>query len=473
MRRTALILASAFALPACPSDDTPATGETGSTGDTSTSTSPSTTASTSSTTATTTDPTTAESSSESGAPLPCGNGELDEGEQCDDGNQVDDDECSNECIPPCGLRWEFVAPAEAQIELVAATDDGNVRLAGTSGTSLYHELLDDQGNSLESDTVDVGFVQVPGVPFMAPSDAQGSYLFGDYDLGNGAGARVARFDDTPAVAWDVEPDAAVLDEPFDRGIDLAPDGGVVVSGALTVTDGDDDIWVAKLSAADGSTEWTGTYSGPLVGGFSTDDGGPVAIAGDGSVVVLGLVREGLGLLDATVVAFPDGGGAPAWTNTIRVDAGNEDLYASSIDADDAGNVLVAVQSIVGSTAAFEISRLDPDGTAAWTFTTADLDLDPDFEIEPEQVVFPLVLFAPDGSITIAATVDRGVAGGDLLVLRLSAQGEPLCHAGYQVDEIDGDRAPSQLAVMPDGGAVVSGGGAGSDGSLEWAARFRG
>ena len=33
----------------------------------------------------------------------CGNGTVDEGEECDDGNSTDDDDCSNLCAPPvCG-----------------------------------------------------------------------------------------------------------------------------------------------------------------------------------------------------------------------------------------------------------------------------------------------------------------------------------------------------------------------------------
>jgi cysteine-rich repeat protein len=473
-RRVALTLSM---LCGCPADDAPSDTDGATTGDESTSsTSLSTSgASTSSTTATTTESSDS-GSSESGPIVGCGNGELEEGEQCDDGNQVDDDACSNECIPACGLRWELVLPEGAAVDMITATEDGNVRVGGIAmgrgAPMLYHELVDDSGASLESEMLDVGFVDAPATPWMAPLGARGSYLFGAQDVGNGLGTRVVAFDDDAMVAWDVEPEPAIVDEPIDRGIAIAPDGDPVVAGAVTVAKGDDDIWVAKLSARDGSTVWTGTHSGPNVGGFSTDDGGPVAVAGDGSVYVLGLVREGLGVQDATVVKFGEGGGAPAWVNTIHDDKGAEDVFPSSIAADANGDALAAVQTQVGSTSTFEISRIGADGRVQWTFTTEQLELDPMHEIEAEDVVAPLVAFAADGTITIAATVALGVAGSDLLILRLSAEGEQLCHAYHTVDELEGDRAPAQFAVMPDGGAVVGGEGAGNDGSLEWVARFR-
>jgi cysteine-rich repeat protein len=474
MRRVAMAFMGMLGLGACP-DDPSAGTEGDSTGETSTST---TTAGTS--TSSTTEPGTTSSSSagssDTGPVVGCGNGELEEGEQCDDGNQIDDDACSNDCIPSCGLRWEFQAAEDVLIDMVAPTADGNARVGGFSmgagAPLLYHELLDDEGVSLESESFDVGFVEAPNVPWIAAVGTRGSFLFANYDLGNGGGARVAAFDDGPTVGWDVEPEPALIDEPFDRGIDLTDDGDVVIAAAVDVADGDDDIWVARLASADGSTMWTGTHSGPLVGGFSTDDGGPVAVAGDGSVYVLGLVREDLGLTDATLVKFADGGGAPLWTQVIHEDAGAEEVSTIDADADADANVLVSVMTLVGATRRVEISLLDPDGAVQWAFTTEDLEIDPALEVEPDMVAAPLVGFAPDGSITVAGTVDGGVAGLDLLVFRLSAQGEQLCHALHQVAELEGDRAPTHLAVMPDGGALVAGAGAGSERSIEWVARFR-
>jgi cysteine-rich repeat protein len=50
-------------------------------------------------------------------PNTCGDGELGPGEGCDDGNMIDDDECSNECaLPTCG---------NGQLDVGEECDDGN------------------------------------------------------------------------------------------------------------------------------------------------------------------------------------------------------------------------------------------------------------------------------------------------------------------------------------------------------------
>ncbi len=97
----------------------PSTGSTGGT-----SAGPGSNSATESATGTSVDPTDATSSTSgtdtsgtSGAPASCGDGELDAGEECDDGNDVDGDACTNACkSATCGDG--IVGPNEA-------CDDGN------------------------------------------------------------------------------------------------------------------------------------------------------------------------------------------------------------------------------------------------------------------------------------------------------------------------------------------------------------
>jgi len=112
---------------ACNGGDADATASTASTGTTSPTSSTGATASTSSTTAepadsttgssttsttdadtttSSTSSTTIDSSSSTTAPAPfCGDGQQDPGEACDDGNDIDDDACSNACVS------KFCAPS--------------------------------------------------------------------------------------------------------------------------------------------------------------------------------------------------------------------------------------------------------------------------------------------------------------------------------------------------------------------------
>ena len=60
-------------------------------------------------------------------PIPerCGNGEVDSGEQCDDGNRIDNDECSNHCIErrvevPRGVPWSTPSLARAALTETSA-----------------------------------------------------------------------------------------------------------------------------------------------------------------------------------------------------------------------------------------------------------------------------------------------------------------------------------------------------------------
>jgi len=90
-----------------------------------------------------------------GGEPPCGNGILDAGEQCDDGNVLDGDGCSSICLfePFCG---------DGNVDLNEACDDGNnLDGDGCSATCMIESycgdgILDageqcDDGNSLDGD----------------------------------------------------------------------------------------------------------------------------------------------------------------------------------------------------------------------------------------------------------------------------------------------------------------------------------
>lgn len=59
----------------------------------------------------------------------CLDGALDEAEQCDDGNRVDDDACSNDCIARCGAQWVASDLSVSGVAVtVSAVDSGTQRL---------------------------------------------------------------------------------------------------------------------------------------------------------------------------------------------------------------------------------------------------------------------------------------------------------------------------------------------------------
>src|SRR5262245_29602906 len=76
--------------------------------------------------------------------LPCGDGDLDDDEECDDGNREPDDGCSRDCVienPPCGDG------VRARRE---ACDDGNT--------------VSDDGCRADCRMVEEGYLCAPGIP---------------------------------------------------------------------------------------------------------------------------------------------------------------------------------------------------------------------------------------------------------------------------------------------------------------------
>ncbi|MBL9106748.1 MAG: hypothetical protein JNL82_37850 [Myxococcales bacterium] len=92
----------------------------------------------------------AEASSSSGPPPPgCGDGAVDEGEMCDDGNDVETDECLSNCVPAsCG---------DGQVHAgVEACDDGNMDETDACTSMCAPPACDDQAQNGDESDVDCG-----------------------------------------------------------------------------------------------------------------------------------------------------------------------------------------------------------------------------------------------------------------------------------------------------------------------------
>ena len=93
--------------------------------------------------ASTTTPATSESSadgsSSSGAPDLCGNGELDDGEECDDSNNVDGDACHADCTNAFEIVWTNLHDGSAShgdyANDVVIDGAGNIYVLGNEGVT--------------------------------------------------------------------------------------------------------------------------------------------------------------------------------------------------------------------------------------------------------------------------------------------------------------------------------------------------
>ena len=443
------------------------------------------------------DPTTA-GSSETGfdPPVPeCGNGFVEGDEQCDDGNRTDDDACNNICQVPCGLDVaSLVLPPtnESVIDasfVAAMPDDGSV-VAGllreiTTDQRGNEQIEDDVAQVIRFDaagrvlwtvTVDnpLGDLDAAG---LAVDDAGDIVLAATADDPDGTqGIVVVKLAaDDGAEAWRHTFDGTLAgeDDPA-TGVALTPEQDVIVAGQTRVDDGDDDVWVRKLAAADGTEIWTTTYSGAGNGSFSTDDGGPVAVDDDGNIWVLALEYVDFDAQPPVLLRFgPDGG--PAELELSQMLPGTaQDYFLADFEGADQG-VFGIYGRDLGTNLEIRLVRWDGDGSEVWAIDNAAIateETGSDWRIEG---------VAPQGDeVLVAGTVDNDVTIEDTVwqevwVARLMADGTERCRSQYRGDQM-GLLPPSivaaDAAVAGDGQGLVSGLLTAEGDTALWLGRFR-
>jgi cysteine-rich repeat protein len=122
-----------------------------------------------------------------GTPVGCGNGAVDFGEECDDGNEIDGDECTNECrVAVCGdgIRWEDVEECDDGNPVDTDDCDTECRLpvcgdgvrAGSEECDDGNDVADDGCTSCLIDPIPCG-----------PSGLRATIVYRDPESANAAG----------------------------------------------------------------------------------------------------------------------------------------------------------------------------------------------------------------------------------------------------------------------------------------------
>ena len=220
----------------------------------------------------------------------CGDGTLDPGEECDDGNTEDGDGCSSDCmISSCGLVW--AETQDIQSSVVGGYDtavgaDGSIYTVGVTinaDNDAWAAKWNPDGSMAWSVSFDGGNGNDAAFSLALGPDGE-LYLGGRFAAAEGStDIWYAALDASGVEQWSVLIPGAIPDEDdFVTGVDLDVNGDLVLSGRVRVGDGDDDVFLLKASAADGSEIWTSTWSGMGDGNFSTDRSGPLSAAPDGT-----------------------------------------------------------------------------------------------------------------------------------------------------------------------------------------------
>ena len=391
----------------------------------------------------------------------CGDGNLDDGEACDDGNTADGDGCSATCtISSCGLEWtwtEDVDSAAAGGFDVAVGSDGSVYVAGISintNNDAWVAKWNPDGSQAWSKSFDGGNGNDAAAAITV--DSSGNVYATGWVEDDGDDQWVIALDGDGNEIWTVitAGDVAGADD-LGTGIALTSDGDVIVAGRTRVGDGDDDVQVRRLAAADGAEVWATTWSGTGDGNFSTDRSGAVAVAADGSVWVAAREHIDFDSQDATLLHFASNGD---FVDAFQPQAGG-DTQQDPIDVITDGDAVYF---------AFEKSqfpyrgwlyKLGTDGSEQWVKTEAEWPMLPggDEPLGSDWIVRGLGVDG-DGHVGLAGVFTNedagdGISWGEAWVAKLDGAGATVCYGTHAVD--DGNVIPPSLSL--DGGGFSAGG----------------
>ncbi len=366
----------------------------------------------------------------------CGDGVVDEGELCDDGNTDDSDECTVLCLPPscddgivsgnetdadcggecdeCGLGLACIDDADcgsANCYAGACADEcvAWTRQYGTSG--------DDAGRGLAIDGE--GSIYVSG---WTGGSLDGEAHAGDLDI------FFSKF--LPDGTREYTRQFGSVAE--DRGAPISVDanGDVVVGGFVYDSAdgiphlGAEDGFIAKLDSVT-TVQWAqqiGTMSSErfdwvafssdskiYIGGNTTGAYGPHEHQGEWDMLVLKLNEDGSGAWSRQLgTAFIDE------VRTVATTSDNGVVFAGhSAGAFEGGTPVGGRDAVIG--------RFDSDGVLEWTGQYGS----------PGNDEFRRVALAPNGDVVVAGyaigSFEGNVAGGDsdVVVMRLGPDGAPL------------------------------------------------
>lgn len=387
---------------------------------------------------------------DTGGPV-CGSGIVEDGEECDDGDDDDLDECSNDCVSA------FCGDGVVQESLGEACDDGNA-LSGDgcsstcrpSGTLLWDEVFTNKscvGRRVELSPFDEAAIML--------ASCSGE-------------DRAIAVDSSGDIDWDV------LAVETSNSLAITDVGEFAVGGDTTFG-GMLQPPAARLElfAADGTDVWSEWLSGSLTVGAVED----VVVGADGHLVGAGVFGDNTAVLYAHAM---DGG--VDWgqevpnrlysslaTNTsgdlwVLADDGTVDRYtgggnfvwtsesiagvAGRIATNDADETYLVLAPNAGVSESFSLTKFDSTGAEVWT------------EIyDPPGITLGMTGIAalPSGGVIVAGTQnDGGVASG--LVIWFGPDGSVVLEDPIPLAPESSIEQIEDVAVSPefDYGVVVGG-----------------
>ena len=300
----------------------------------------------------------------------CGDGRPDEGEQCDDGNDDDRDGCRRDCTRPLRSTWVRALDGgelAGVLHAVAPTADGGVIAVGQGQAAEGAPLrawITEHGSDGElrwSRWLPVEDGWAAATARAVAIDGEGDlWIAGELAVDEQDDVWLVRCDPQGEPRWSFHDDYGLRDRLSALALH---EGGVVVAGEVMLEPADRDGLVLAFGG-EGTLRWLHRHDGPAGG---IDDARALAVAPDGGVLVGGgeddLTRWWLAKLDADgreLGVSRQRGEVGAWVAAVAVDAGGDPWIAGT-------EVLDAPDPSDASTWHTQpwLARLDPAGGVRW------------------------------------------------------------------------------------------------------------
>lgn len=350
----------------------------------------------------------------------CGNGVIDFGEPCDDGNGVNGDGCNRDCTLSGEMLWEWRSGIFVidEFESVAVGADGGIFVGGVwHGEGRWLARFDESGEGAWSKTFKTA--QLEQIHAIAVDEsaifAAGSVLIdGNRDIW------VGRHTLDGTLEWeDLHDSGHGVD--YATGIARTPEGDIVVAGLASVEGELAELWTRRY-APGGSVQWT---QGHAINRNALYSIGPGIVAGPDQIVVGYSHQSQPDVFEALLVAYPQDGAAPLWTSSLP------DLGTIRGVARDPGGELVAAAQVVG------VQRTTSTGKPLWNGAAC------------AEATARGVAVDSQGDVIAA-----GFSFGDIRICKFAADGA--LRWDRSIDGGDGDDIGWSVALLPDDRIVVAG-----------------
>jgi cysteine-rich repeat protein len=382
----------------------------------------------------------------------CGNGQIDPGETCDDGNRSAGDTCHPHCVESGTVLWTVTYDGDAHSE-----DKGFGVAVDPARESFYVAGFESAGPGNEDILVQRRWIENGELVWSRTHGGDaGSSDFGEHvavmpsgdvvvigievTAARGGDVWLRAYDPDGNERWTTTHDEAGLRD-HGHGVAVTPESTIVAVGAVTLEgETETDAWIQRFDA-------TGSRLGdPILRGRAGSRDEALDTIVDGEAFLLtGLLTD-----DAAV--------HQVWTARYGADAALvwEDLATQDPVGNEARGVGMALDPMGGVATAGVLSndiwvqRYDAEGTPGITLTEADPEGSHDEAAD--------VVFTADGRFLVVGFLDFatvGFATGDVWVRLYAPDGTPIWTDTYEGPSMEIDKALA-VELTDDASAIVVG-----------------